>query len=212
VSGGTSRDRDILTSRSFLLMCAAGTIVGLVSGAALVGLPLLLISRGFSTGLAAWALGLGGAGQVAGRILYPALNRRLQPRTRTIVVFAGFAVTLAAQAVVPGPVWVLIAIAILTGSVRGLFTLVTATVIAELWGPERYASISGVYNAPIVAAGALAPAIGAGIAALIGGYPALFGMLAAAAIIAAVLVAIVGRPQPAHQLAPTTATNASLEA
>lgn len=194
-AGAKVRDRDILTSRTFLLLVTAGTLTDLVSYASLVALPLLLLSRGVSPLLAAWALGLGGAGQVAGRVLYPVLNRRLRPQTRAVVVNALLALTLAAQVVILGPQWLVIVIAILTGAARGLFTLVTATVVADIWGPERYASVSGVYNAPLAAAGALAPGIGAGIAAIAGGYPALFALLAILAVIAAGIAATAGRPQ-----------------
>jgi hypothetical protein len=39
-------------------------------------------------GLAAWALGLGGAGQVAGRLCYRRLANRLGTRGRTVAVIA----------------------------------------------------------------------------------------------------------------------------
>jgi cyanate permease len=183
------------------MLAAAGTLTDLVSYASLVELPLLLIGRGASPGLAAWALGLSGAGQVAGRLVYPMLNRRLRPRTRAVVVNVLLALTLAAQVFIVGPQWAVIVIAVLTGAARGLFTLVTATLVADLWGPERYASVSGVYNAPLAAAGALAPGIGAGVAAVAGGYPVLFGLLAGLAVAAAVVAAAAGHP---GRLAPVT--------
>jgi len=198
-TGVRVRDGEILASRTFVLLTTAGTLTSLVSYASLVTLPLLLTGRGAAPALAAWAVGLSGAGQVGGRLVYPYLNRRLHPRTRAVLVIVLMAATLLAQALVPGPEWLLIALAVLTGAARGLFTLVNATLVADLWGPERYASVSGVYNAPLSAAGALAPGIGAAIAVVAGGYPVLFGVLAGIAVLAAVSAAVSGQPrtQPA---------------
>ena len=63
-------DRQVLASRTFLLMSAAATLCAFAQYAALVNLVPLLEDRGLSAGLAAWGLGLGGAGQVAGRLCY----------------------------------------------------------------------------------------------------------------------------------------------
>ena len=142
---------------------------------------------------AAWALGLGGAGQVAGRLLYPGMTRSLQARTRAILVISAMAVALAGLAVVPGPTLALILLAVLAGAARGLFTLVGATLVSDYWGPGRYAAISGVYNAPILAASALAPWLGAVIAEVTGGLTGLFMVLVGVAGTAAVLAACVER-------------------
>jgi MFS family permease len=180
-------DRVILTSRPFLLLAAAGTLTALAMYASLINLVPLLTSRGLSTDLAAWALGIGGAGQVAGRLAYPALTRLLPPTTRAVAVIALLAATLAALALVPGPAALLVAVAVVSGAARGLFTLVGATLVTDHWGPERYAALSGVYNAPVTIAAALAPALGAGLAAATGSYAVLFLALAALAVAAAVL-------------------------
>lgn len=187
-------DRAILTSRPFVLLTAAGTLTALAMYASLVNLVPLLTSRGLSTSLAAWALGVGGAGQVAGRLAYPALSRRVPPAVRAAVVIGLLAATLAALAVVPGPASLLVAIAILSGAARGLFTLVGATLVTDHWGPERYAAISGVYNAPVSMAAALAPALGAGLATAFGGYGALFLGLAGLAVLASLLAVRSAQP------------------
>jgi hypothetical protein len=59
---------------------------------------------------------------------------------------------------------------------------------------DRYAVFDGVFNAPLIAAGALAPALGADIAATDGTYPVLFVILAAAAASGAVLAATTPSP------------------
>ena len=67
-------DRQILTSRTFILSTVAGTLMAFACFASLVYLVPLLTDHGMSPAWAAWALGLGGAGQVAGRLLYPRLT------------------------------------------------------------------------------------------------------------------------------------------
>lgn len=193
-----SPDRAVLASRTFVVVAASGAVTSLAMYASLVHLVPLLLERGVSVQLAAWALGLSGAGQVLGRLLYPALDRRIAPNPRAAGAITVLAATLLALAVVPGPAALLIAIAIVAGAARGLFTLVAATVVSEHWGPERYAALNGVYNAPLGIAAALAPAFGAAVAAATGGYDALFAVLAAIALLGAVLAATTG-PSPTRR-------------
>jgi MFS family permease len=193
--GGRARaDRDVLTSRTFLLIAASGTLASLAMYASLVNLVPLLLDHGVGLQLAAWILGLSGAGQVAGRLGYPALDRRLSPNARSAIVMALMGATLASLALVPGPAPVLVGIAVLGGVARGLFTLVGATLVSDHWGTQRYAAINGVYHAPKGIAAALAPAFGAGVAAITGGYAAMFGVLAALSLAAAVLALKAGHP------------------
>jgi MFS family permease len=109
------------------------------------------------------------------------------------IIAAGAAVT-PLTGLLPGPAALLIAASVLTGAVRGVFTLTEAALVADHWGPDRYAALNGVFSAPLTAAGALAPSTGAGIAAAAGSYPALFTVLAAAAAAGAVLAATVPIP------------------
>ena len=69
-------------------------------------------------------------------------------------MIATMAVALVGFAVLHGPTFALVLLAVLAGAARGLFTLVGATLVSDHWGPERYAAISGIYNAPILAASA----------------------------------------------------------
>jgi len=187
-------DRSVLASRPFLLLVTAATLCAFAQYAALVNLVPLLTGRGLTPGLAAWALGLGGAGQVAGRLCYRQLAARLGTRGRTVaVITAGAAVTLL-LGLLPGPAALLVAASVLAGAVRGVFTLTEATLVADHWGADRYAAVNGVFNAPLTAAGALAPSIGAAIAAATGSYPALFAILAAAAAAGAALAALAPSP------------------
>ncbi|MBO2465208.1 MFS transporter [Actinomadura violacea] len=193
-AGGSDADRGhgsdqvgrVVRSSPFLLLTTALTLSAFSMYAVLTNLIPLLTSRGASSGIAAWALGLGGVGQVAGRLGYRTLARRSSVRTRTVCILAGSAVTTIALAAVPGPVPLLIAITVLAGTTRGIATLLQATAVSDRWGTAAYGSLSGVMAAPVTIAGAIAPAAGAALAAGLGGYPALFAALAATAALAAV--------------------------
>lgn len=189
-----SRDRQVVASRAFLQLATAGTLCAFAQYAALVNLVPLLEGRGLPGGLAAWALGLGGAGQVAGRLCYRPLASRLGARPRTAMVIGAGAVATLMLGLVPGPAVLLIAASVMAGAVRGVFTLTEATLVADYWGANRYAVLNGIFNAPLLAAGAIAPGLGAGIAALTGSYPALFAILAGCAAAGAGLAATAPPP------------------
>lgn len=176
-------------SREFWFLIAGLTLASLAMFAALINLVPLLTERGMGSGLAAWTLGLGGVGQVAGRMFYPALARRVGVRTRTLIIFGLAAVMTTALALVPGPVVALIAITMIAGVARGIATLLQATAVPDRWGALAYGRISGVLAAPVTLASALAPWIGASLAIVIGGYPAMFGVLALLAFVALILLA-----------------------
>ena len=182
-----SADRQVIASRAFLQLLTAATLCAFAQYAALVNLVPLLTGRGLSPGLAAWALGLGGAGQVAGRLCYRALDARTGTRGRATVIIAGGAAVTLLLGLLPGPAALLVTASVIAGAVRGVFTLTEATLVADQWGEGRYAVLNGVFNAPVTAAGAVAPFAGAGIAAAAGSYPAMFVILAAVAAAGAAL-------------------------
>ncbi|MEV5830922.1 MFS transporter [Spirillospora sp. NPDC052242] len=185
--GDAAGTRHITHSRPFWMLTAALTLSAFAMYAVLINLVPLLTDRGASPTVAAWALGLGGVGQVAGRLGYGALTRRTNVRNRTALVLGLSAVTTAALAVTPGPALLLIAIAVLAGTTRGIATLLQATAITDRWGATHYGTLSGLLAAPVTIAGAVAPAAGAGLAAALGGYPALFAVLTFTAAVAAAL-------------------------
>jgi MFS family permease len=191
--GRDGSSRAVLTSRRFLVLVTAMTLSAFALYAVVVNLVPLLTGRGLSATLAAWAIGLGGVGQVAGRLGYRLLAGAAVRARAIAIMLAGSASTLL-LAVVPGPAALLIVAALLAGAVRGVFTLLEATIVSDHWGSARYASLNGVFNAPLTAATALAPSIGAALVPLVGGYPAMFGLLASAGVVGALLTATAGSP------------------
>lgn len=177
----------IARSRPFLLLTVAVTLASFTAYAVIVNQVPLLIERGLSTGAAAWALGLGGLGQVLGRLGYGRLDRMTSVRARTIAILALTAATTALLAVLPGPPTLLVAAAMLAGAVRGVFTLLQATAVSDRWGTAHYGRLNALLSAPTVVATALAPWAGAALAEVLGGYPAVFAVLAGVAGLAAVL-------------------------
>ncbi|MEV2256975.1 MFS transporter [Streptomyces sp. NPDC050147] len=179
----------IIRSRPFLLLTAALTLNGFAIYAVVIALVPLLTERGASPSTAAWALGLGGAGQTLGRTLYATLARRTGVTTRTVTLIALGGATTAALGFVPGPVPLLVVLAVLAGMVRGNLTLLQATAVTDRWGATHYGRLSGLLAAPVTVAGALAPFAGAALAAELGGYPALFTVLAGTSVLACALAA-----------------------
>jgi MFS family permease len=193
----------VARSRAFVVLTAAMTVSGFGFYAVVINLVPLLIDRGISEGTAAIALGLGGAGQVAGRLGYARLTGRTGLRGRTVAVLAAGAATTAFLALVPGSALLLVLGAVLAGAARGIFTLLTATAVSDRWGIHHYGRLNGLLTAPMTLASAIAPAAGAGLAVLVGGYPAMFLVLATAGAAATVLAAVV---TPSERRSPVDAS------
>ncbi|MFE5655501.1 MFS transporter [Streptomyces sp. NPDC056517] len=175
----------VARSRPFLLLAVAFTLSAFAMYAVVVTLVPLLLERGYTTSQAAWALGLGGAGQTLGRTLYAPLARHTGTTVRTTTLIALGALTTAALAVTPGPYGMVIAVSISAGMVRGNLTLLQATAITDRWGTEHYGRLSGILSAPAMTAAALAPFAAATLASILDGYPELFGVLSGLAVAAA---------------------------
>ncbi|ARQ70614.1 MFS transporter [Streptomyces marincola] len=187
----------VARSRPFLLLTAALALSAFTVFGAVVALVPLILERGFTTTQAAWALGLGGAGQTLGRTLYSTLAHRTGATARTVMLIALGGATTAALAVVPGPYGLLVAASVAAGIVRGNLTLLQATAITDRWGTTHYGRLSGLLAAPATAAGALAPFAGASLAQPLGGYPQLFLLLAAVSALACLLAAGTTPARPA---------------
>lgn len=179
----------------FRLLAVGLTIASLAMYATLINLVPLLLERGISTEVAAWALGLGGVGQVAGRVVYAASAHHVSLRSRTVLVFGLAAAGTAALAVSPGHAPLLIGLSMVAGVARGIATLLHATAITDRWGPRAYGRLSGILGVPVVLASALAPWAGAALADLTGSYATTFGLLAALAAVGAVLVTLSTPPR-----------------
>lgn len=184
-----ARRRAVTGSGRFVLLQVVVSLATFSLFAVTINIIPLLVHRGAGFALGALALGLVGLGQVAGRLGYAALERRTTPRSRTVALVGAGAVGLWLLALVPGPVPLLVGIAMVTGSVRGCLTLLQATAVSDRWGTRDFGAVNGVFVAPVIALTALAPVAGPGLAGLLGGFPAMVVLMAGLATLAAVLAA-----------------------
>ncbi|WP_235671119.1 MFS transporter [Tomitella fengzijianii] len=194
---------EVLRSAQFRLLAAGLTAVSLAMYAGLLALVPLMLERGLDAQAAAWVLGLGGIGQVAGRLVYTGLARRVPLTARTATVFVLVSASTLALAVVPGPVGLLVAASMTAGIGRGIATLLQATAITDRWGPRAYGHLSGVLGLPVLLATALAPFAGAVLAETTGGYAHAFVVLAALAAVGTVLMIASARTQAPRRAAAT---------
>lgn len=185
-------------SRPFLALMAAFALAALASYAVIVNLVPLMAERGIGTSAAAVALGLGGAGQVLGRLGYQTMVRRIGAVPRTVVVMAGVAATTALLGLFTSYV-ALVLVTVAAGMVRGVMTLLQATAVTERWGATHYGRLSGWLAAPIMISTALGPFVGAALATMLHGYAAMFlalGVVAVAAGVCAVATSTQPSPGP----------------
>lgn len=183
----TAAIRTVTRSRQFITLQITMAIATFTLFAVTINIIPMFLERGMSYGTAALALGLIGAGQVVGRVGYPQFARVTSARARTVVIFAAGAAGLWALALLPGPGWLLIAVAVLAGAVRGCHTLLQATAVSDRWGTQNFGTINGVFTAPMTFVGAFAPVAGPAVAGVLNGYPMMAAVMAVLLTGAAIL-------------------------
>ena len=189
VTGDRARVAGVTRSTPFVLLNVANALVSLSAFAVLINLVPMLIEQGMSRNAAAITLGLGGVGQVIGRLGYARFAAATSVTVRTVSVILALAAATAALALAPDSTVLLIGLGMILGLARGIYTLIQATAITDRWGPADYGTLNGMLTAPALVAAASAPFVGAALADLLGGYSAAFLALAGAAAVAALLAA-----------------------
>ena len=186
--GGLPVRPDDFDPRAFTLLVVAMALAGFAVYAVVINLVPLLTDNGLTTTQAATALGVGGVGQVAGRLFYGPVLSRLGPTTRSVTTIAGVVATTGALAMWQTPfVWVCV-LTFASGTVRGIFTLIQATAVVDRWGVADIGHRNGILTGAITAVSAFAPWVGALLAALLGSYDVTFALLAGLAAAAAWLI------------------------
>jgi MFS family permease len=180
----------VTRSRPFILLTVANALTALAVFAVVINLVPMLVEQGMSRNLAAVALGLGGVGQVLGRLGYARFAAATTVTSRGVIVVAAVAIGTAALALAPYSAGLLILLGILLGLARGIYTLVQATAVTDRWGPAAYGTLNAILTAPALAASALAPFAGAALARLTGSYADAFLLLAGLAALAAALMLV----------------------
>ncbi|HEV2123828.1 MAG TPA: MFS transporter [Chloroflexota bacterium] len=182
----------VLAQPRFRWLALAFCINALCSMAIAVHLVPYFSSRGLDPQFAATAVGLIGAMQLVGRLIFAPLDGRVPPFMLAAVMLLVQPVALAFLLAVPGtaswPIFVF-----LFGIGRGAMTLVRASLVATLYGPARYGTISGVLALLATIAHTIAPvAAGAGFD-FFGAYDVPFWTVAALWLTAAGALLVAGQ-------------------
>jgi len=179
--------RSTIRTAPFVVLAVAMTIGAFVVYGAVINLVPMLVEQGLTTRQAAIALGVGGAGQVAGRLGYGRLNRWSSAAGRASFVL-GLAAASTVFLAVSASTFVLALLgSAIAGVARGLLTLIQATAVTDRWGIVHFGRLNGILLAPVTLAAALAPFGGAALAEESGGFREAFVILAAVCAVAAAL-------------------------
>jgi MFS family permease len=168
------------------------------AGISLHSVP-MLIEWGYEPTFAATVVGLVGAMQVVGRLVFAPIRTRFSSRAVTMLILACQSVAFLILWGVPGSVG-LFAFVGFFGISNGMATLVRASIVAELWGRTHYGAIAGALSVASTLARAVAP-LSIGLAYLAwGGYrPILVGL----ATLSALAVLSAGRALQATATSPS---------
>jgi MFS family permease len=153
-----------------------------------VGVPVHLVAylgdHGYSLAFAAAATGGIGAAQVLGRLLFAPLERRFEPRTVSLLIYAGQPLALLILLFVPSEAGV-VAFVLLFGAARGAETLVRSTIVAGLYGPRRIASIAAVLTLATTLTQAISPVTLGAVYDSVGSYvPGIWALIAVSVLAA----------------------------
>jgi MFS family permease len=167
----------------FWMLAGAFFVGNFTTNTVTVHLIPYLADRGYSPAVAALMIGWLGAMQVPARIIFASIANRFGHRAVTATIFfaqAAGVIQLALAARLP----TLVPMVVILGAANGMATLARATLVADIFGPRHYGSISGAIALGANGARALAP-VGASLLQVgLGGYERLFGLLAALLVLA----------------------------
>ncbi|WP_196780759.1 MFS transporter [Nocardioides sambongensis] len=130
-AGGTW---EVVRQPRYVGLVAAFTLGGFCVYAVVINLVPLLTEHGLTTTEAAVALGIGGVGQVGGRLLYAPVIAKMPVEPRTVVVLLAAGATTAAIALSADWLVVVGVASFAAGIARGIFTLIQATAVTDRWG------------------------------------------------------------------------------
>jgi len=167
-AGHGAAARVLRTPRFWILAASFGLMSFSLYAVTLSAVP-ASVEKGLNLQIAAWVLGLIGAGQVLGRLLYLAIPHTAAPWIAAASVGGVGAIALTVFGIASGTATI-IAAGIVAGAIRGALTLVQASAVADRWGSESYGKLNGALAAPVTAITALAPAVAALVAGALGSY------------------------------------------
>ena len=167
----------------FWVLLAAFFVANFATNAVTVHLIPYLSDRGYSPTVAAMMIGWMGAMQLPARLLFAPVASRFGHRAVTGVIFFVQALSLA-QLALAGELPTLVPMVVMLGAANGMATLARATIVAEIFGPRHYGSLSGAVALGANGARAVAPVGAALLMVALGGYARVFWLMAAALVVA----------------------------
>jgi MFS family permease len=189
------RARDAIHSTSFRWLTGAFFLAFLANVAVTVHLIPYLTDHGFSAGFAATAAGLIGTLALPGRLIFTPLGGRIPRRFVAAGIFLFQTVGLIVLVTVPSTAGVIVFV-VLFGIGFGAITPARAALVAEMYGPREYGTISGVLALFVTGARAIAPVSVGLLYTFFGRYEPVFWMLIALSTLATGAVLCIERGIP----------------
>lgn len=186
----------IVRSPRYLLMSTSVTAFIFGGFAVCLTIVSLMTERGYTHGFGAIVLGVIGIGQLVGRVGFGRFGTGRARTVRNMVIVWSLAIATMLFVLISEPAWLMVAFAVLLGAARGAGTLMHATMVVDVWGPERYGALIGVFTMPITLAQAIAPWAGAAIAAELGSFRAMNVIVAALIAVSAIGIYFSSRAMP----------------
>lgn len=171
--------RRLLREPSFWLLTLSFMIFGAITAAMAVHVIPLLEARGLDAGAAVSLAALIGPMQVSGRLLEVLTGDRVPTLLLGGVTVLLIPLALLALWLGPSSLAIVYTFVIVYGAGLGLITIVKATTPAELFGHERYASLSGTLAAPTIVARAIGPFLATAALTAFGEYRAILLLMLA---------------------------------
>lgn len=181
------RVREALRSGAFWWLSTAFTFDRIATVAMAAHAVPLLLERGHDPALVATVVGLVGASQLAGRLLFTPAARNVDLAALTAATFGVRSAALLLL-VLPLPAAGLVLFAVLFGAANGATTLGRAALVAERFGSANYGAINGSMSTLIALAQTVAPLAMGFLRDATGDYRVGVGALAGTAVVAALAV------------------------
>jgi MFS family permease len=167
----------------FWVLSAAFVVGNFATISVTVHLIPYFLERGWSMTTAATAMAWLGAMQLFGRIVFAPVATRFGHREITAAVFVVQALAMIQLALLDR-LPTIVPLVVLLGAANGMATLARATIVAEIFGPRHYGSISGAMSVGSTMARAAGPVASSALRSALGGYPGLFCLLAGTLLVA----------------------------
>lgn len=192
------RARDAFRSASFRWLTGAFCLAFLANVAVTVHIIPYLTDHGFSTGFAATAAGLIGTLALPGRLIFTPLGGRIPRRYVAAGIFLFQTVGLIVLVTTASTAGVIVFV-VLFGIGFGAITPARAALVAEMYGPREYGTISGVLALFVTGARAAAPVSAGLLYTFFGRYEPVFWILIVVSTLGMGAVLLIERdlPEPA---------------